>query len=672
MNLKIKNKMRTKLIFVFVAFAAFVISVVLSLLYMNLTSKVDNFNKGIIEGHQKVLMDMLNKSKSNGKTMILESNSKVVEHTKEQINIFVKKASKEQNISLLKTISLALDLEIKSARELLMNNADSPAFYWQYDLKEREVLTNIMKKDPYFGGFVILFESGEVLMKIGDISEKMDMRNIYSTTKSKEIYVSSLDKRSEFYIAVPIINETGKYRGALVAKVKLKKLLEYVFERIDLGIEKTIFIVDDNKTIIKHKYKENEGKIFREISISKSEEFSQYINSKQNSIYNVYKYNKNIVFYIVIKEYIADSFSYVDTIKNDAEQIINESFNQFDNTLKKEARKSYEITRVKSKVELEDFGKELLGILYFIIGFSVIIAILIGVLLANYITQPIKELAVAAKKIGDGNLDYKINNNLTHKNDEIGMLAKEFSDMQIKIKNAIENNRELERKKAQADRLSVVGQMASGIVHEIKNPLTSISGFAQIINEMTEDKTIKNNSQIIISETERLNKLTLEMLNYAKPSKLTVQEIDVETLLRDNVNVLYPKAMAKKVGVNLDLDMELGKIMGDKDKLTQVFINIMANGIEAVEGVTGLVTIIAKRHGDELLLEFSDNGHGIPKNIKEKLFMPFVSGKQTGTGLGLAMAKKIIDEHMGEITVETSEKGTSFFIKLYSNLNIEE
>ncbi len=344
---------------------------------------------------------------------------------------------------------------------------------------------------------------------------------------------------------------------------------------------------------------------------------------------------------------------------------IAESFDKFGEDLNREIEESYKTTIIKANEKMENFGKELLKVIYLVTAMGAIISIVLGIILANHITSPIKELSYAAKKIGEGDLDYTIKNKLLKRKDEIGSLAEEFSEMKKRVKADIEHIKNLERKKAQTERLSMMGQMVSGIVHEIKNPLTSISGFAQLIEEMSDDAIIKKHSKIIATEAERLNRLTRELLDYAKGKKIEIERINLKLLFEEMGESLKPKLNEKEMRINVNIGDSFPPIYVDKDKMKQVIINIISNAIEAAKKMGGKIQIEAEKDGEDVIIEISDDGPGIPEEIKDKIFMPFVSQKKGGTGLGLAMVKKIIEDHDGEIWVKSQkDMGTQFVIKM--------
>lgn len=138
----------------------------------------------------------------------------------------------------------------------------------------------------------------------------------------------------------------------------------------------------------------------------------------------------------------------------------------------------------------------------------------------------------------------------------------------------------------------------------------------------------------------------------------------MRALVEGVLEKISPKIRERMVNVKLNIPENIPPIYGDKDRLTQVFINLISNSVESMRGAGGTVEINGKREGDKLSISVIDNGGGIPKEIREKLFMPFVSGKKGGTGLGLAVVRKIIEDHDGDIMLGGVERGTEFIIKL--------
>lgn len=664
-----KNKIKNNLILGFIAFSIVVILIVVGFFYINIRSSVIDFNKDIVINNEQTLLKMINSNQTQGKKVILQANRKVMANTKERLNSFIKKASKENNGSLLKIFSKTIDQEIK-IKELELNNiAKSQIFVWEDIKAERDSLKKLLKKDKDYKGFIVYGELIDPFFQIGEITENFSKDKILKNTKRGETYFYNSNNKNDindFYLAVPIYNSSQKYNGFMIAKIDIKPILSRLFKNVTIsGLDRTVFIINSKGIIIKHINKTHENKKFKDIRFNKKLDFQQIINNKIIYTIKRYKYN-NFTIFIIIKEYISDAFSYVDSLKDDTEKVLIQNFNNFNKDLKKDSQKTYNASKEKALNKLNSFIKNIANIFYVVFFIGVLVSILLGIFFANGITKPIKELSFAAKKIGDGNLEYNFDKKLLKRKDEIGELSKEFSEMKVRLKENIEAVKELERKKAHSERLSIMGQIVSGIVHEIKNPLTSISGFAQIIEETSEEETIRHQSKMIFEEAQRLNKLTLDLLEYAKGSKLDVRRVKIKLLSEEVFDKLSPKITEKNIKVKVDVPENFPTIYADKDKIMQVFINLVSNSVEAIKVRRGNIEFKADRIGaGKVEIRIKDDGAGIPDDIARDLFLPFISHKKGGTGLGLAMVKKIIEDHKGSIEITKGlEKGAEFVIIL--------
>jgi signal transduction histidine kinase len=233
------------------------------------------------------------------------------------------------------------------------------------------------------------------------------------------------------------------------------------------------------------------------------------------------------------------------------------------------------------------------------------------------------------------------------------------------IARAIDTNR-LRDKEAEAERLATVGRMVSGIIHDLKNPISSIMGFIELIGmDKTSPENRKKFCKIILREIESLTNMTLEILNFAKgESNLLLRRYYLADIVSDIVDLIRRELESKNIELKLDLNYKSNMLV-DESKMKRVFYNIVRNAIEAMPD-GGVFAISSYRADPYVIIEFSDTGCGIPEEIRDRLFESFVTkGKERGTGLGLAMVKRIIDEHNGEIEVESEVgKGTTFRIKL--------
>jgi signal transduction histidine kinase len=222
------------------------------------------------------------------------------------------------------------------------------------------------------------------------------------------------------------------------------------------------------------------------------------------------------------------------------------------------------------------------------------------------------------------------------------------------------------------DRLAAVGEMAATIAHEVKNPLASIEVMAGLIRRHVGDRPdVQSMLGDIINEAKMANAIVLEVLDFVRPIRLQVDPTTVQQVVQDAIVVADRKIIRRATSLTLDLPPDLPPIHGDHQQLCQVVTNLLTNACEA-QGCGGSVHVRAEAHdaGDHdqpatVVLTVSDDGPGIPADIRDRIFNPFFSTKPQGSGLGLAIVRKIIDAHEGRIDV-TSEpgRGTTFTVTL--------
>lgn len=218
----------------------------------------------------------------------------------------------------------------------------------------------------------------------------------------------------------------------------------------------------------------------------------------------------------------------------------------------------------------------------------------------------------------------------------------------------------------QTDKLSMVGEMAAGIAHEIRNPLTSLRGFAQLLQGEKAPKMINGYTEIMVSEIDRINSIVDEMLLLAKPKKLELREQNLTMILNEVVFLLDTQAILHNIRIKTAYHDEIKSVFinCEENKLKQVFINILKNSIEAMND-GGVIDITLSPKGNDVILRITDNGCGIPKDKLEKIGKAFFTTKEKGTGLGLMICQTIIQEHGGQMTIESIEnKGTTIEISL--------
>jgi len=221
----------------------------------------------------------------------------------------------------------------------------------------------------------------------------------------------------------------------------------------------------------------------------------------------------------------------------------------------------------------------------------------------------------------------------------------------------------------QTERLSLAGQLAAGMAHEIRNPLTAIKGFVKLLQQKDPEPGNKRYYRIITSELNRIELILTELLVMAKPQ--TVSSYDHHSLngiLNDVVTICESQAILKNVEIRLTPGRMIPWIRCDANQLKQVFLNIVKNGIDAMPN-GGRIQIEIRKYGDDgVVVHVTDQGCGIPEELLDKLGTPFFTTKEKGTGLGLMVSFKIIEEHRGRIEI-SSQVGRGTRVSVYLPVN---
>lgn len=208
-----------------------------------------------------------------------------------------------------------------------------------------------------------------------------------------------------------------------------------------------------------------------------------------------------------------------------------------------------------------------------------------------------------------------------------------------------------------SEKLSVVGRLAAGVAHEIRNPLTSLKGFLQLLNSRIDD--YDEFFEIMLNELERINFIVSEFLVIAKPQAVNFVRKDVAIILLNTIALLNTQAIINNVQIISEFYSDIPLIECDENQLKQVFINILNNSIESMPK-GGEIKIEVKNLGEQgILIRCIDQGCGIPEDRLPRLGEPFYTTKEKGTGLGLMVSFKIIENHRGKINIEsTLDQGT--------------
>jgi len=217
-------------------------------------------------------------------------------------------------------------------------------------------------------------------------------------------------------------------------------------------------------------------------------------------------------------------------------------------------------------------------------------------------------------------------------------------------------------KMTRLDRLNIIGEMAAGIAHEIRNPMTTVRGLLQFMGTKQEFITHKENLALMINELDRANSIITEFLSLAKNRAMEFSEHNLNTIIQDIYPLLQADALCNDCEITLNLN-NLPTMSVDQNSIRQLLLNMVRNGLDAMPRY-GIITISTEMAGSKVLLSIADSGIGIPLEIRDKLGTPFFTTKEQGTGLGLAICFRIVQRHAAILTVDSElGKGTTFTIE---------
>ena len=209
------------------------------------------------------------------------------------------------------------------------------------------------------------------------------------------------------------------------------------------------------------------------------------------------------------------------------------------------------------------------------------------------------------------------------------------------------------------DRLSTLGEMSAGIAHELRNPMAVISGYTKILSRKA-DETLKPAVAAINNEIVVMDRIIADFLTFARPADPVFGKVDLPALIKGCVETIG--RITKNIGITMDTPAEL-ELRADEVFIRQAISNLLQNAVEAMPD-GGEIKVVCTQEGESILFTIADKGHGIPENIRDKIFLPFYTTKERGTGLGLAIVHKIIVSHGGTISADSSPLGTTFCISL--------
>ena len=298
-----------------------------------------------------------------------------------------------------------------------------------------------------------------------------------------------------------------------------------------------------------------------------------------------------------------------------------------------------------------------------------LICILASFLLSRQISRPISEMAKASRKMANGSLGQRIS---YYRHDEIGTLSQSFNSMaedlsalidslkqkEISLQKAYDELMQTQSQLVQSEKMAAIGELVAGVVHEMRNPLSSVKLNLQIIGRSLDSAgPLHEHYSIGFDQIAQLEKMLSSLLDYSKPISLETTSFQLETVMAESMQQL--QSCAQGCSVEIRTDGSFPCVMGDPEQIRQVLVNVIKNAIESA-GPDGNVEIRIKADGEDgdkgVLVEVSDNGPGISHQDMKRIFQPFFTTKEKGTGLGLSIVKKIMEAHGFGISISSEER----------------
>lgn len=286
------------------------------------------------------------------------------------------------------------------------------------------------------------------------------------------------------------------------------------------------------------------------------------------------------------------------------------------------------------------------------------------VVLTYTVQRPMVELQQKIAQLGGGDLNAAVS--FSHRNDEIGDLGRNFNQMVQQLRESrIEIERLHRTQMSRAEHLATLGEMATGLAHEIRNPLAGIAGVIEIIGrDLPTTSPARSVVKDVRQEIARINHIVTDLLQTARPHPPQVRKSDLNTTVEHAVMLGRQQALAKSIEIALHKDPSLPEVEHDSDQIHQVLLNLLLNALQAIDR-SGKITVTLKAQGTMAVVEVTDNGRGIPAQDLPNIFRPFYTTKGDGTGLGLSLARRIVEDHQGRIDVSSAVGvGTTFAVIL--------
>ena len=284
--------------------------------------------------------------------------------------------------------------------------------------------------------------------------------------------------------------------------------------------------------------------------------------------------------------------------------------------------------------------------------------------LAYLIQRPMVELQEKMSIISGGNLDVAVS--FCQSNDEIGDLGRKFNHMVQQLR---ESRLEIETmhrtQMSRAEHLATLGELATGLAHEIRNPLAGIAGVIEIIGrDLPASSPAREMVKDVRLEINQINRILSDLLETARPHPPQMMKSNLNTTIEHAVMLARQQVISKPIHIEFQKNPDLAEVEHDSDQIHQVVLNLLLNAVQAIDG-SGSVTITVGSQDDCAVVTVIDTGRGMTEQQIAQIFRPFYTTRSNGTGLGLSLVRRIVEEHSGQIEVASEPgKGSTFQVLL--------
>src|SRR6516225_5950369 len=298
-------------------------------------------------------------------------------------------------------------------------------------------------------------------------------------------------------------------------------------------------------------------------------------------------------------------------------------------------------------------------------GGAFVICIAVIMVLAVQVRRPMMELQEKFARVQVGDMD--VSASFATRNDEIGDLGRDFNDMVAQLKASREEINHLHQTQmSRAEHFATLGELAAGLAHEIRNPLAGIAGVLDIVSrDLPATSVAREVIDDAKQEAVQINRILTELLDTARPKAPQFRVTDIAETAEHAVLFARQQAVTKRIHIEFEVKDVLPPVEHDPNQINQVLLNLLLNAIQSMERAGTICVSVQLEEGDEVSITVADEGKGIAPQDLPNIFRPFFTTKGQGTGLGLSLARRIVEAHAGTISVASNlGRGTQFRIEL--------